>query len=224
MFGQILAVILSIVDYFTEGIFLKITHGKLKFISFSAGVSVSYIFLVLLPEVYKGALEVHKLLFLSVLFGFATFHLIEKFIHQRFHGQQLRIEHVIIHSSVSFVYFFVVGFVLVKLAEDSVAGALLLFVPLTLHIIIDSLPRRVADNKRVRIFSASAATLGALLATLAEFGLAGDTVMLGLIGGGLLYQVVRESLPREREGKPMFFITGILSFTVVVLLLWNVGV
>ena len=222
--GYILALILSIVDFFTEGLFSKVSQNKMKFISVSAGVSVSYIFLILLPEIYSGSMEISKLLFLAILFGFGVFHLIEKYIRQNFTGPALRKEHRLVHSLTSFVYFFVVGFLLVKLTEQNGdLGAVLLFIPIALHIIIDSLPRRHTKNHYLWTLSASSPFLGAILASFIDVGKTGEVILLGIVGGALLYTVVRESLPREREGRPMYFITGLLVFTILILLLWNTG-
>jgi hypothetical protein len=222
--GLILALILSIVDFFTEGLFSKASPNKMKFISVSAGVSVSYIFLVLLPEIYTGSIAINKLLFLAILFGFGLFHLIEKFIRQNFTGPALRKEHRLVHSTTSFVYFFVVGFLLVKLAgQNGIVSSVLLFTPIMLHIVIDSLPRRHTKKHYLRGLSASSPFLGAILASFIDIGQTGNMILLGIVGGALLYTVVRESLPREREGKPMYFITGLLVFTVLILLLWNMG-
>ena len=73
--GQILALIISLADFFTEGIFAKPSPFKIKMVSFAAGVSVSYIFLSMLPEIYAGAVSINKLLFLPILFGFFCFSL-----------------------------------------------------------------------------------------------------------------------------------------------------
>ena len=222
--GHILALILSVVDFLTEGLFSKASPNKMKFISVSAGVSVSYIFLILLPEIYSESLEISRVLFIAILLGFGIFHIIEKYIRQNFTGPALRKEHRLIHSFTSFVYFFVVGFLLVKLAEkDGSLDTFLLFIPITLHIVIDSLPRRHTKRQYLRALSASSPFLGALLASVVDIGNAGNTALLGIVGGALLYTVVRESLPRDREGKPLYFITGLLLFTVLVLLLWNLG-
>ena len=222
--GYVLALILSIVDFFTEGLFSKANPIKMKFISVSAGVSITYIFLILLPEIYSGAMEINRLLFLALLFGFGIFHIIEKYIRQNFTGPALRKEHRIVHSSTSFVYFFVVGFLLVKLSgDDGSLSAILLFIPIMLHIVIDSLPRRHTKKHHLRALSASSPVLGAILATFLDIGAAGNIALLGIVGGALLYTVVRESLPRERVGKPLYFIIGLLLFTILILLLWNVG-
>ena len=181
--GLILALILSIVDFFTEGLFSKASPNKMKFISVSAGVSVSYIFLILLPEIYTRSMEISRLLFLAILFGFGIFHIIEKYIRQNFTGPELRKEHRAVHSFTSFTYFFVVGFLLVKLAEtDSGLSSVLLFIPIMLHIIIDSLPRRHTKKRHLRALSAASPFLGAVLASFVDVGSVGNVILLGLVG------------------------------------------
>lgn len=221
--GYLLALILSVVDFFTEGLFSKATHNKMKFISFSAGVSVPYIFLILLPEIYLNAIAINRLMFLSVLFGFGVFHMIEKYIRQNFVGQKLRREHRLMHSAISFVYFYIVGFILVEVTETRILSGLLLFIPIALHIVIDSLPRRTTKSHYLRAISASAPFVGAVTATYINVGVSGNVILLGVIGGALLYTVMRESLPKEIEGKPLYFNIGLLMFTTLILLLWNLG-
>lgn len=221
--GHILALGLSVADFFTEGLFFTATENKMKFISFSAGVSVSYIFLILLPEIYSGAISINRILFLAVLCGFGVFHLIEKYIRQNYAGPKLRREHHLMHSAISFLYFFVVGFILLKVTEVSNVQGLLFFIPVLLHIIIDSLPRRMTKKHHIRAASASSAFLGSLVARFIDIGKTGNVILLGVIGGALLYSVIRESLPKEREGKPLFFLIGLLLFTIIILLLWNIG-
>jgi hypothetical protein len=221
--GHILALALSVIDFFTEGLFSKASPSKMKFISFAAGVSVSYIFLVMLPKVYGGAIGLSNLLFLAILFGFGTFHIVEKYIRQNFTGPDLRKEHKVIHSITSFIYFYAVGFILVELTEVNSLDSLLLFIPISLHIIIDSLPRRATKKHHLRAISASSPFLGAITASFVGIGQAGNVALEGIVGGALLYTVVRESLPRERLGKPIYFITGMLLFTVLILALWDAG-
>ncbi|MAH02145.1 MAG: hypothetical protein QF798_01440 [Candidatus Woesearchaeota archaeon] len=221
--GYILALILSVVDFFTEGLFSKASPNKMKFISVAAGVSVSYIFLILLPEIYSSAVAINKLLFFAILFGFGIFHIIEKYIRQNFTGPELRKEHRLIHSTTSFIYFFVVGFILVKLSDSNYVHSTLLFIPIILHIIIDSLPRRHTKKYHLRVLSAGSPFFGALIAAFVDVGTIGNVILLGIIGGALLYTVVRESLPRDREGRPLYFIIGLLFFTILILLLWSMG-
>jgi len=221
--GQILALILSLVDFFTEGLFAKASQFKIKLISFAAGVSVSYIFLSLLPEIYSGAMSISKLLFLPILFGFSVFHLLEKHIRQAYSRGAFRKEHQLIHTTTSFIYFLVVGFILVKITKSSSVSGMLLFIPILFHIVIDSLPRRATKKLHLRIFFASSAFLGSIIASFVELGKTVNLTLLGVVGGALLYTVIRESLPKERKGRPLYFTIGLLLFTVLIMLLWNVG-
>lgn len=223
VFGQILALVLSLADFFTEGIFSKPNPFKIKFISFAAGVSISFIFLSLMPEIYSGALNINRLLFFSVLFGFAIFHLLEKHIRQHYTRAKFKKEHQIIHSSTSFIYFFVVGFILVKIAESDQIRSILFFIPILFHVVIDSLPRRATKKRHYRALFASSAFLGSIVAIFIDFGTTFNLAILGIIGGALLYTVIREVLPKEREGKPLYFIVGLLLYTVLILFLWNIG-
>lgn len=218
-----MALVISLADYFTEGIFAKDNPFKIKFISFAAGISVSYIFLSLLPEIYVGAVSINKFIFISVLAGFGVFHLLEKHIRQYYSKGKFRKEHELIHTTTSFLYFFVVGFVLVKITESSIISGVLLFIPVLFHVIIDSLPRRATKKPHLRVFFASSAFLGSIVAVFVDLGMAFNLTLFGIVGGALLYTVVRESLPRGREGKPLYFVIGLLLFMVLIMIVWNNG-
>ncbi len=219
--GYLLAFVLGIVDFVTEEMFRIPDGKKMRFISFAAGVSVSYLFLILLPEIYIGASSLNPLLFFPLLFGFAVFHLVEKYIRQRNGTRSYTRLHGQVHLVTSFFYSLVVGFVLINLVERDVLQGILLFVPLTFHIAIDSLPKKMTKHYLQKAFFSSAPFIGALLGTIVETTEFMNISLLGIVGGALLYMVVRESLPREREGHPMYFLIGMFLFVDLVLILWN---
>ena len=80
--------VVSMIYYFSNKFKIKNKDAKLKIISFSAGVSITYLLLEFFPRFTEGALQVHRLLFLSVLFGFTVHHIIEKeiYMHHFKHG------------------------------------------------------------------------------------------------------------------------------------------
>lgn len=223
VFGQILALAISVADLLTERIFTKTTQIKAKVISFAAGVSVSYVFLILLPEIYNGAVLIDKLLFLPILFGFSTFHLIEKHIRQRYSRGKFKREHQAMHTLSSFLYLLVAGFVIAEITENRLLGGFLLFIPILFHVIIDSVPKTDTSKYFPKAFLSSSALLGSVVAIFINLGLVYDLILLGIVGGALLYTIIRESLPKEREGRPFYFVIGVLLFSVLVLLLWSLG-
>ena len=81
-----MGIILAVAHYFNEKIHLEDPQKKKRLVSFVAGVSITYIFLLLLPEIYKGINLLSEFLFLFILSGFALFHLIEKHVYQHESG------------------------------------------------------------------------------------------------------------------------------------------
>ena len=45
--------------------------------------------------------------------------------------------------------------------------------------------------------------------------------LIAFITGTLLYIVIRESLPSDKAEKPLYFMTGALFYTLLILLTWN---
>jgi len=82
-----LAFIVGLAEYFGKSLDLQHKAYYRKIVSFSAGISVTYILLELFPTFAKGAFEIHNLLFISLLIGFISHHVIEKEIykHNRTH-------------------------------------------------------------------------------------------------------------------------------------------
>src|SRR3989338_5137325 len=104
-----LTLLLGAVDYASEGILARYaTLYKERFVSFVAGLSVTYIFLHLFPQVYSGAQAYPHLVFVS-------YHLIEKWIYQHLPREQIieEVEHE--HAITIFFSHFFIGIVFVSL-------------------------------------------------------------------------------------------------------------
>ena len=62
MLAVVMGLVLAIVHYFSERIEPKDPAIKHKIVSFVAGISITYIFLLLLPEVYEGIESLNQFL------------------------------------------------------------------------------------------------------------------------------------------------------------------
>ena len=224
VFALIYPAVIALADYFTEGLFVRKTFFKSAFISFSAGVSVVYLLMQLLPEVYYGAFKINKIIIVFVLFGFILHHLIEKYIYQHVPRRDLirdlRKEHVF----ALFLYHFISGMVLVDLLQRDTTQGILFFIPITFHIVIDNLPKKVVHGSwMVKVFFSGSILMGGILAFYTKFSDFVDFALLGFIGGIILYFIVREAIPQGKKGRPFFFILGVLIYMLVIMGLGNYG-
>jgi hypothetical protein len=214
-----LTALLWLIDYLTEGkLHLCRSETREKFVSFVAGLSVTYIFLHLFPLVYSGAEYLPRLTFLSMLAGFVVYHLVEKWIYQHAPREELGKEIEKEHAITLFIYQFSIGIVFISLIRTSIVDGLLYFIPVSLHVIISSLPHSHHFQKRsVKAFFTSAPFLGSLFALLVAIPDIVNVGLLGLVAGLLLFLEFREVISRKRKGSPLFFLVGAVLYGLLII-------
>ena len=224
VFAIILGVILGIAHYLSEMICTAFSKHRDIFLSFVAGISVSYVFVELLPSLFHPDASLRTLIFLFMLLGFFLFHIFEKFIYQHSKTSLLVKELTKLHSFGFFVYHFVIGIILVHFLSMGFKSAILFFIPaffysligeVSLHEIHSSLKKRWYW----KFFLALSTLLGVVLATFVFLPLAVNLVLLGFVGGALVYVVIRDSIPKEREGNLLTFTAGVVLYTFLILFL-----
>ena len=220
-----LATILCIADYATEHIISEKLRKNKKLISFSSGVAISYIILSLFPEIAASALIDGKRLFLYMLAGFVSLNLIEQYIYKGIGKlKNLSLYHKNIHVTYFFIYNLLIGIVLVNFALKGLTQTLLFFVPFLLYIIVEILPQEFEfKNKVAKIFYSAAPLFGAFFGTsYIELVASVFGELMAFITGTLLYIIIRESLPSDEAEKPLYFIMGILLYTLIIFMSWNI--
>lgn len=220
----VLAGILSLADYITETVFSKKLRSSKNLVSFSSGVVISYVVLDLLPAITSSVLIEGRKLFLYALFGFVAINLIEQFIYKEV-GKNRNIPgyHKKIHISYFFIYNFAVGLVLVNFAARGFIQTMLFFVPFLLYIVAEMLPQQFEfKNELFKVLYFMAPVLGALV------GIYSINIVSSIFGelisfltGTLLYIAIRESLPSEEAERPVYFLIGIIFYTLIVYTSWK---
>lgn len=220
--GLALAVVLSIIDFLTEGIFFN--RGKIKevVVSLAGGVSAAYIFLALLPLLYSGVAVLSKFLFVFVLLGFAAYYLIEKMIYQHTPREQIVHKIKVEHSVTLFFYHVIIGLELVALTKFDLFAGLLFFFPVMLHLIVDALPHQATKNVVRKLLLTSGSVFGALFALLVEIPQTVHFALLGLMTGLLLFLEIREVIPQRRRGRAEFFVLGMVGYGALIIITWFV--
>lgn len=224
LLSLLLASILSISDYVTEQIFSKRVMNSKKFVSFAAGAAIAYIILHSFPDIASYASIDGNEIFIYALLGFVSLNLIEQFLYKSV-GKLKDISeyHKRIHVAYFFLYNFIIGAVLVVFASTGLKQTLIFFIPFLLYIIAETLPQEFAFKKTSsKIFYSLAPLFGTIIA-MASLSFINSifTRLMAFVTGTLLYIVIRESLPSDQAERPLYFIVGVLFYTLVLLMSWN---
>jgi hypothetical protein len=150
------------------------------------------------------------------LFGFVIHHIIDKYIYQHAEGSKLRRELREEHTLFFTIYHVLVGIALVFFLRQDFLEGLFFFVPVVLHDLLSSAALRhvyepIKKNRKYRIFLCSTMLIGVLIGLFMMIPEPINRGLTGFIGGILLYAVARDTLPRYREGSPLYFVLGVLT-------------
>ena len=215
--------------------------GRLRFLdavprsgwlSAFGGISVSYVFVHLLPELAEGQrtlegevrgsgllafLEDH--VYLVALVGLSLFYYVEqkslasRSIHRERHGRDHTGTAAFRLSIASFAaYNVLIGYLLVHGEFDDREALVLYTVALGVHFVVNDFGLREHHKDGYqhggRYVLSAAVLLGWLLGMVAEIPEAAIAVIVAFIGGGVILNVLKEELPGERRARFMPFAAG----------------
>ena len=216
----------GIVHYFSDKIHTYQRY-KPELLSFAAGISLTYLLLFLLPELYGGIEHLQKLLFLFVLFGAVLFHLVEKYIYQHDKKKKILRDLSVVHAVSFFGYHFVIGVVLVNLLETNIVLGSLFLIPVLAYTAIGQVSLKeihadVTEKELVKVFLAASTLIGIIEALIIKVQPKIFYALLGFVAGAMLYHVMRESIPNEKEGNAIAFLAGAVFYTIIILIMWSI--
>lgn len=206
-----------------------------KWMSVAGGVSVSYVFIQLLPELAAAAEEIEgglaaalgRPVYVLALLGLALFYGIERFSRgtrkeRRDRGQSDEAAQVVTWFSFAIysLYNAVIGYVLVR-EHETVAAVSLFALAMGLHFVINdhSLREHHKDDyhRAGRWVIAGAILLGAAVGLVTEVEAAVIGALIAFIAGGVILNVMKEELPEERESSFGAFAAGAAGYTALLL-------
>lgn len=217
----LLSLFLGAVHFWNEKIFFKKEAIKAKTMSFIAGASVAYVFLYLLPDLYKGVAHVNQWVFIFILLGFSLVHILEKYLYQHTKKEERLLRLKEAHFFIFFLYYFVIGVILTEFLKISLWKGLLFFVPIVFYaavsrISFEEVHIRLREQKLFRILLSLAALLGVLLASIILKQLFLYHILLAFITGTFFYIVIMDFIPREARGRPEYFLLGVSLYTLLI--------
>ncbi len=223
----LLSLFLGAIHFWNEKIFFKKEAIKVKAMSFIAGASVAYVFLYLLPDLYKGVgvAHINQWIFIFILLGFSLVHILEKYLYQHSKGEEILLRLKEAHFFIFFLYYFIVGIILTEFLEVTLWKGLLFFVPIVFYAAVsrvsfEEVHIRLREQKFFRILLSLAALSGVLLASIILEQAFLYHILLAFIAGAFLYIVIMDFIPREAKGRPEYFLLGVSIYTLLIILTW----
>lgn len=223
----IFAAVLGFAHYISNRFRFLQSKYQQNVISLIAGISLTYLLLVLLPDFYTEALLANKLILFFVLLGFALFHLVDKFIYQKIDKAYVKKDIRIAHGIGIVFYYFVIGFVLSGLSNISLRQGLLFFVPIMLYAIVSNVysvgVRGIRSKELLSLnFIQSVAPLaGVALAMMLVIPAGVLAAFVGIVAGMWTFIIVRDVIPYDEKGKPVYFIMGVILYALVIVISWS---
>lgn len=221
----LIAFLLSIFHFFFETYAKHLKRYDINLISFSSGLFVTYIFLSMLPEIFKGTAFIGNSIFLFTFWGFVTFHIAEKYIFQHVENTRRRLKDLIfLRTSGFFINHFILGVALVLLFKfgQSMLGYIsiipILFHTISSSLVIEHLHKSVRETGFGKLVSSGSIFFGAIIGWAFNLPQVFYFAAFSFITGMLLYIIVRDTIPKEKLGKPIYFLSGVILFLATLII------
>jgi hypothetical protein len=211
-----------------------------RWLSFGAGVAVSYVFVQLLPELaeyqerflaataQQALLFAERRVFLAALAGFVLYYGLENFVawsraFRTASGEEGHSPLVYrLHLGGFAAYSALIGYVLVREPKPEPRALAFYTIAMSLHFLgIDhSLDREHGSiyQRRGKWLLAAATAVGCLVGFLARIPERYLATLMGFIAGGVVVNSMVMELPREKEGRFRAFCAGAFLYSLVLML------
>lgn len=236
-----LAVGLALVHLFAGRLTFLDQTPRSRWLSFSSGVSVAYVFVHILPDLGAAQVTLQKSLnsklvfiehhvYLIALIGVAVFYGLERAAtlsrqqnRREGKGDVTSIEVFWLHMISFAIYNALIGYLLLHREVPGITSLLLFAIAMALHFVVNDYGLR-ENHKRIydhigRWILAAAITLGWVVGSHTKISQAAIAVLFAFLAGGVVLNVLKEELPEERESRFWAFVLGAGGYAALLLAL-----
>lgn len=225
---------LAIIHFIANRVIVLRNIPRSIWLSVAGGASIAYIFLHLLPELNSWQFRFDETveenwwsghyLYLLSLTGLTIFYGLERLAKQKKassdHSEHARI--FWLHITTYFIYNFIVGYLLVSETSRDMREALFFFIAMALHFVVNDFSLLQDHQERYvskgRWIVSGSVLLGAAIASLISVSDHLLMVLFGLVSGTVILNVLKEELPEERKSKYWAFVTGAVTYGLLLML------
>lgn len=241
LLSALCAIGLAIVHLFSGQLRFLNTIPRSRWLSFSSGVSVAYVFVHILPELSKAQetiqssvgfgiafLEHH--VYLVSLLGLAVFYGLERVAREsrqrnenKGKGDVTEANIFWIHIASFAIYNALIGYLLLHREEPGIASLLFFVFAIALHFVVNDYGLR-EHHKEIydrigRWLLAAAIAFGWVIGSGTEIHRAAVAVLFAFLAGSVVLNVLKEELPEERESRFWAFALGAAVYAILLLTL-----
>jgi hypothetical protein len=136
----------------------------------------------------------------------------------------------------NYFYHFIVGVILIALLIIELLSGILFFIFAFFRLIVTSsselskevysdlgIEVKYKESRLIRLTIASSVLVGVIMGILFELFLPVNIelvyVLYSFISGVILYTIVREVIPEKEKGKPLYFLIGVVGFTLIIFII-----
>ena len=224
----VVAIVMSGLHFLSHWISDHLVRYRSQILSLSAGLLVSILFLVIMEEVFTHTIELHLspqghfLKYVTVFMGFLIFHLIEKTLFKTIKKQEeLEKDLKEFHLVGLFIDHFFLGVILATSFSPSEPLSYFILIPLFLESISSTISLEHIDKCTYKqgtlgkILLGLAPILGAVLAIVLGINEIVTLYITAFTLGAVLYIAIRDVIPHNKEGKPLWFLLGTIITLVI---------
>ncbi|MHA6279489.1 hypothetical protein ACXYMT_04845 [Salinimicrobium sp. CAU 1759] len=241
LYSFLAVVILCLTHIFTNK--LRLTNiPRSKWLSVAGGISVAYIFLAAFPELNEIQHEVSESeivgwerisemeVFLLSLVGLTFFYGLENRSKKSWESERAPDEGgkknlgiFWIHVSSFAVYNAIIGYLLLNREEESLQSFVLYAIAMAFHFIVTDHALEDHFSKsyqaRGRWILVAAVFLGWLLSIFISIPEVFIGIIFSFLAGGVIMNVLKEELPKERESNLFAFCVGVVMYGSILILI-----
>lgn len=205
-----------------------------KYLSLAGGIAVSYVFLHLLPEVSESqhviqsagvftSLTNHA--YLLALLGLFLFYALDQHVKSKKVQEGMENDPNVfwIHIASFFLYNTLIGYLMVKEDFHHIMEMALYFFAMLVHFItVDHNLRdehKKVYDKYGRWLLSVAILFGWLIGVVTEISEYAISFLVAFLAGGIILNVMKEELPEEKESGLSAFAIGIISYSILLLII-----
>ncbi len=209
------AVVMTFIHFLGEKISEHVERFHIELLSFGAGLMVATFFLEILPQIGAGETFLGHYVYLLFLLGFIFIHFLEKLVYQQAVGErEVAIDVSRFEAAGLAAYNLLVGLIIAVFFEAYEDLAYFILAPFFVRAFAISVSSSHINEKIDSRLNRLLQYIGPIAGTFFGFLLIANKTQFFLIFsitmGFILYVVIRDIIPRGKEGKPIYFIAGAL--------------